>query len=383
MAPRPLATAPAAPPLDLLPDRPRKGRGAIRNETGRFEKETRHAIDDGWGAEEALADDVPPLRTTVTVDSTRTIINYVKSPDVPFDRSINPYRGCEHGCIYCFARPTHAFLGLSPGLDFESRLLVKPDAARLLEAELADPKYRCDIIAMGTNTDPYQPIERDYRITRQILEVLAAHDHPVSIVTKSALIQRDLDILAPMARRGLVAVGVSVTTLDRGLARRMEPRAATPARRLETIAALTEAGIPTAVMAAPMIPALNDMELERILEAAVGAGARAAGYVLLRLPLEIKDLFGDWLAAHFPDRAARVLKLVRETRGGALYQAEFGTRMRGDGPYAELIARRFEAACRRLGINAEERSAETDRRWPLDTARFRRPARKGDQLTLL
>jgi DNA repair photolyase len=383
MAPRPLATAPAAPPLDLLPDRPRKGRGAIRNETGRFEKETRHAIDDGWGAEEALADDVPPLRTTVTVDSTRTIINYVKSPDVPFDRSINPYRGCEHGCIYCFARPTHAFLGLSPGLDFESRLLVKPDAARLLEAELADPKYRCDIIAMGTNTDPYQPIERDYRITRQILEVLAAHDHPVSIVTKSALIQRDLDILAPMARRGLVAVGVSVTTLDRGLARRMEPRAATPARRLETIAALTEAGIPTAVMAAPMIPALNDMELERILEAAVGAGARAAGYVLLRLPLEIKDLFGDWLAAHFPDRAARVLKLVRETRGGALYQAEFGTRMRGDGPYAELIARRFEAACRRLGINAEERSAETDRRWQLDTARFRRPARKGDQLTLL
>jgi len=383
MAPRPLATAPAAPPLDLLPDRPRKGRGAIRNETGRFEKETRHAIDDGWGAEEALADDVPPLRTTVTVDSTRTIINYVKSPDVPFDRSINPYRGCEHGCIYCFARPTHAFLGLSPGLDFESRLLVKPDAARLLEAELADPKYRCDIIAMGTNTDPYQPIEQDYRITRQILEVLAAHDHPVSIVTKSALIQRDLDILAPMARRGLVAVGVSVTTLDRGLARRMEPRAATPARRLETIAALTEAGIPTAVMAAPMIPALNDMELERILEAAVGAGARAAGYVLLRLPLEIKDLFGDWLAAHFPDRAARVLKLVRETRGGALYQAEFGTRMRGDGPYAELIARRFEAACRRLSINAEERSAETDRRWQFDTARFRRPARKGDQLTLL
>ena len=383
MAPRPDMIAPAAPPLDLLPDRPRKGRGSIRNETGRFEKQSRHAIDDGWGAEEALADDVPPLRTTVTVDSTRTIINYVKSPDVPFDRSINPYRGCEHGCIYCFARPTHAFLGLSPGLDFESRLLIKPDAARLLEAELADPKYKCDIIAMGTNTDPYQPIEREHRITRQILEVLSAHDHPVSIVTKSALIQRDLDILGPMAERGLVTVGVSVTTLDRGLARRMEPRAATPTRRLETIAALTEAGVPTAVMAAPMIPALNDMELERILEAAVAAGAKAAGYVLLRLPLEIKDLFGDWLAAHFPDRAARVLKMVRETRGGALYQAEFGTRMRGDGPYAELIAQRFDAACRKLGINAERRSAETDRRWRLDTARFRPPVRMGQQLKLL
>jgi DNA repair photolyase len=383
MAPRSAAAEPADPPLDLLPDRPRKGRGAIRNDSGRFETETRHAVDDGWGAAEALADDVPPLRTTVTIDSTRTIIAYNKSPDVPFDRSINPYRGCEHGCIYCFARPTHAFLGLSPGLDFESRLLVKPDAARLLEDELADPKYRCDIIAMGTNTDPYQPIEKDYRITRQILEVLSAHDHPVSIVTKSALILRDLDILSSMAGRGLAAVGVSVTTLDRGLARRMEPRAATPARRLETIRALTEAGVPTAVMAAPMIPALNDMELERILEAAVGAGARAAGYVLLRLPLEIKDLFADWLAAHFPDRAARVLKLVRETRGGALYQAEFGMRMRGDGPYAELIAQRFDAACRKLGINAERRSAETDRRWRLDTARFRRPSRKGDQLALL
>ena len=261
--------------------------------------------------------------------------------------------------------------------------LVKPDAARLLQEELADPKYRCDIIAMGTNTDPYQPIEKDYRITRQILEVLSAHDHPVSIVTKSALILRDLDILSSMAERGLAAVGVSVTTLDRGLARRMEPRAATPTRRLEAIRALAEAGVPTAVMAAPMIPALNDMELERILEAAVGAGALAAGYVLLRLPLEIKDLFADWLAAHFPDRAARVLKMVRETRGGALYQAEFGERMRGDGPYAELIARRFDAACRKLGINAERRSAETDRRWRLDTARFRRPARRGDQLSLL
>jgi DNA repair photolyase len=383
MAPRPDILASAAPPLDLLPDRPRKGRGAIRNETGRFEAQTRHAIDDGWGAEEAMAEDVPPLRTAVMIDSTRTIINYVKSPDVPFDRSINPYRGCEHGCIYCFARPTHAFLGLSPGLDFESRLLMKPDAPRLLEAELADPKYRCDVIAMGTNTDPYQPIEREYRITRQILEVLSAHDHPVSIVTKSALIQRDLDILGPMAERGLVTVGVSVTTLDRGLARRMEPRAATPARRLETIAALAAAGVPTAVMAAPMIPALNDMELERILEAAVSGGAKAAGYVLLRLPLEIKDLFADWLGAHFPDRAARILKLVRETRGGALYQAEFGVRMRGDGPYAELIAQRFAATCRRLGIDAERRRAETDRRWRLDTARFRPPARKGQQLKLL
>ncbi len=349
----------------------RRGRGAVSNASGRFEAERREAADDGWGP----PDDAPaPLRTTMTRDASRSIIARNNSPDLGFDRSINPYRGCEHGCVYCFARPTHSYLGLSAGLDFESRLFYKPDAAALLRQELADPKYRCRVIAMGTNTDPYQPVERQYRVTRQVLEVLAEHNHPVSIVTKSHLITRDIDILAPMAAERLAFAAVSVTTLDPGLARRLEPRAATPARRLDAIRALSAAGIPTTVMFAPAIPALNDPEMEAVLEAARNAGAVGAGYILLRLPHEIKDLFREWLAAHAPGRAERVLRLMREAHGGKDYDAAWGRRMTGDGPYARLIGTRFAAACRRLGL-----AGKTPK---LDTGRFRPPPRPGDQLTL-
>src|SRR5215467_6960689 len=285
----------------------RHGRGAQTNVSGRFEPRVLVAFDDGWQSIE----DLPPFKTEVSIDTARKVITRNISPDIPFDRSINPYRGCEHGCIYCFARPTHAFLGLSPGLDFESKLYMKPGAAKLLEAELRKPGYKPAVIAMGTNTDPYQPIEREYRITRGILEVLRDFNHPVGIVTKSALIQRDIDILAPMTEKRLAHAFVSITTLDRELARKMEPRAATPPRRLETIRALAAAGIPVGVMAAPMIPALNDHEMEGILEAAAAAGATAAGYTALRLPLEIKDLFTEWLEAHAPGRAQHVLELVR------------------------------------------------------------------------
>jgi DNA repair photolyase len=363
----------------LVPDRAIKGRGALSNRTGRYETEERVAVSDGWEGASAPGgeddtDPPPNPRTTVSPDTTRTIIARNDSPDIPFDRSINPYRGCEHGCVYCFARPTHTYLGLSPGLDFETKLTMKPDAAKLLERELRQPKYRCDVMAMGTNTDPYQPVEREYRVTRQILEVLSAYNHPVSIVTKSALVTRDIDILADMARRDLAWVGISVTTLDRELARVMEPRAATPQRRLKAIAELNAAGIPVGVMNAPIIPALNDMEIERVLAAAAAAGARSAGHVLLRLPLEIKGLFEEWLNAHFPDKAKHVLDLIRETRGGKLYQSEFGQRMKGTGPYAQLIHQRFKMACRKLGLNKAERS--------LDTSKFRPPPRAGDQLAL-
>jgi DNA repair photolyase len=354
--------------------RTKKGRGARSNASGRFEPTARIAVDDGW--QNGDSEELPPLRTTVTVDSTRTIIARNDSPDVPFDRSINPYRGCEHGCIYCFARPSHAYLGLSPGLDFESRLFAKPDAARLLEHELRASSYRCEMMALGTNTDPYQPIERQHEITRQILEVLSAFSHPVGIVTKSALVTRDIDLLAPMAKRNLARVFLSITTLDPVLARRIEPRAATPGRRLETIRALAEAGIPTGVMAAPMIPALNDAELETILEAAAKAGATAAGYILLRLPLEIKDLFGEWLEGHYPDRAKHVLNLIRGTRGGALNDPKFGQRMSGKGAYAALLANRFEIAAKRLGLDRREQDS-------LDTSQFKPPPRAGDQLILL
>jgi DNA repair photolyase len=353
-----------------VPDLPRKGRGSISNQSGRFEVHERHAVDDGWDRD----DEIPPLATELIVDSTRTIIARNTSPDVPFDRSINPYRGCEHGCIYCFARPTHAYLGMSPGLDFETRLLFKPEAARLLEQELRRPGYRCDVIAMGTNTDPYQPVERDKQITRQILKVLAAFDHPVGIVTKSALVLRDLDILAPMAARGLAQVCVSVTTLDRDLARKMEPRATTPPRRIETIRALAAAGVPTGVMASPMIPGLNDHELEEILRRSSAAGAEIASYILIRLPLEISYLFKEWLETHTPDRARRVMSLIRETRGGKVYRSGFGQRMRGSGTYAELLKRRFDIAAARLGLN--------EKRFELDTGRFRCPAAAGDQLDL-
>jgi DNA repair photolyase len=356
----------------LIPDIPRKGRGAVSNQTGRFEGYDAFAIDDGWDT--PADEDLPPLRTTVTADTTRTIIARNTSPDVPFDRSINPYRGCEHGCVYCFARPTHAFLGLSPGLDFESRLFYKPDAAALLAKELRAPKYKCDVMAMGTNTDPYQPIERDFKLTRQILEVLAAHDHPVGIVTKSTLIARDIDILAPMAEKKLAQVCLSVTTLDRELSRKMEPRAPTPARRLETIRALVDAGIPCGVMAAPMIPVLTDPELESILEAATDAGAHMAGYVLLRLPLEIKDLFREWLDAHAPLKAQHVMNAVKEAGGGQIYDPTYGVRQRGTGVYANLLLQRFEKTCKRLSLN--------ERKYRLDKSLFNLPPRVGDQLGL-
>ncbi|HXU11594.1 MAG TPA: PA0069 family radical SAM protein, partial [Candidatus Binatia bacterium] len=288
-----------------------------------------------------------------------------------FDRSINPYKGCEHGCVYCFARPTHSYLGLSPGLDFETKIFSKPDAARLLSEELRRPGYRCEVIALGANTDPYQPVERDLKITRSILEVLLEHGHPVGIVTKGSLVLRDLDLLAAMAARRLATVMISITTLDRSLARRMEPRAASPERRLGTLRALSEAGIPVGVLSSPMIPGLNDAELERILEAAASAGARTAGYVILRLPHELQSIFAEWLEAHYPLRAAHVLNLVRETRGGKLYDSEFGQRMKGTGPYADLLRRRFETACRRLGLSRN--------RMDLDTTQFRVPPRAGDQ----
>ena len=352
---------------------PRKGRGAASNASGRFEAEQRVAFDDGWGS----ADAAPHrLDTIYARDSSRSIIAWNKSPDISFDRSINPYRGCEHGCIYCYARPSHAYLGLSPGLDFESRIFVKEDGPELLRAELAKPGYACAVIALGANTDPYQPIERKLGLTRRILEVLSEHDHPVSVITKSALVQRDVDVLADMAKRRLASVAVSLTTLDRALARVMEPRAATPERRLETIAALAGAGIPVTVMTAPMIPALNDMELERLLEAARDRGARKAGYVLLRLPLELVALFEEWLATHAPGKAKHVMSLIKDAREGKAYRAEWGTRMKGTGAYAEMLRLRFDKACRRLGLN-ERKDA-----FHLDTTLFRPPPKKGDQLAL-
>ena len=361
--------------VDAIPVPRRKARAALSNASGRFETESRVRVDDGWQGEEAEGDALPPLKTTVQDDTSRTIIARNDSPDIPFDRSINPYRGCEHGCIYCFARPTHAYLGLSPGQDFESRLFAKPDAARLLAAELRKPGYVCDVMALGTNTDPYQPIERKLRVTRSILETLAAFAHPVGIVTKSALVVRDIDILAPMARRRLARVFLSVTTLDPALARAMEPRAAPPKTRLAAIRTLAEAGVPVGVMTAPMIPGLNDSELEAILEAARAAGATSAGYVALRLPHEIKDLFREWLEANYPNRAARVLALVRDMRGGKLNDARFGSRMKGQGAFAQLIQRRFALAASRLGYDRE--------RFALDTAQFAPPPQAGDQMQLL
>ena len=347
-------TAPPDYPDDPIAEPVHKGRGALSNETSRYDTEKRIRTTDGWEAEVAAAaedDALPPLRTTLTRDATRTIIARNSSPDIGFDRSINPYRGCEHGCIYCFARPTHAYLGLSPGLDFETKILFKPEAAKLLTAELAAPKYKCAVMAMGTNTDPYQPVERELKVTRQILRVLSDFNHPVGIVTKNHLVTRDIDILADMARRNLAEVFLSVTTLDRDLARAMEPRASTPQRRLDAIRALATAGIPVGVMTAPMIPGLNDHEMETILDAAVDAGALRAGYVPLRLPLEIKELFEEWLKTHRPDRTERVLSLIRQMRGGQLYDAEFGSRMRGEGPLALLLSQRFAAAVKRLGLN--------------------------------
>ena len=333
-----------------------RGRSAGINPSGRFEPLKRDVFDDGWESLEEL----PALKTEVQVEKPKAIITRNSSPDISFDRSINPYRGCEHGCVYCFARPTHAYMGLSPGLDFETRLFAKPDAARLLERELGAKGYVARTIAIGTNTDPYQPIERKYRIMRDILEVLDRHNHPVGIVTKSALVMRDIDILSRMAERGLAKVALSVTTLDRKLARTMEPRASTPPKRLEAIRALAEAGVPAAVMVAPVIPGLNDHEVERILDSAHAAGAREAGYILLRLPLEVSPVFKDWLLRHYPDSYRHVLSLIRSMRDGKDYDSEWGKRMRGTGPYAWQIGRRFEIAARRIGFATEKKRLRTD-----------------------
>jgi DNA repair photolyase len=348
----------------------RRGRGTLSNASGRYEPLARIAFDDGWQS----LDELPPFKTSVQVDATRKIITRNESPDISFDRSINPYRGCEHGCVYCFARPTHAYLGLSPGLDFESKLFMKPDAPTLLERELASPNYNPRTIAIGTNTDPYQPIEKQYQIMRRILEVLERAGHPVGIVTKSTLVTRDIDILSRMAKRNLAKVAISVTTLDGKLARSMEPRASTPAKRLEALRQLSEAGIPTAAMIAPVIPAINDSDIERILDAVALAGVRSAGYVILKLPLEVRDLFKEWLMANYPDKFRHVMKLVREMRGGKDYDSTWGKRQTGDGPYAWLIGRRFEAACERLGLNRE--------RAKLTTEHFQKPVKGSEQLSL-
>ncbi len=366
---------PAAIAERLLPADRRRGRGSATNVSGRFETLKREDFDDGWTREEAPE----PLATEVTLEKPKSVITRNTSPDIGFDRSINPYRGCEHGCFYCYARPTHAHMGLSPGLDFESRLFAKVGAAEVLERELAAAKYSPAPIAFGANTDPYQPIERQYRITRSLLEVLQRARHPLSIVTKSNLILRDLDILSAMGRDRLVKVLVSVTTLDRGLARKMEPRAPTPEKRLEAIEALNRAGVPAGVLAAPIIPAINDSEIEAILTRAHAAGAREAGYVVLRLPLELRDMFREWLQLHFPDRLGRAVSLTQSMRGGKDYEAEWGRRMAGSGPYAWMIGRRFEMASRRLGFGQTRATLRTDL--------FRKPApaakEAGAQLSLL
>ncbi|MDH3405399.1 MAG: PA0069 family radical SAM protein [Gammaproteobacteria bacterium] len=344
-----------------------KGRGTVSNPEGRFERLTRDPYDDGWTVEE----DIPPLKTTVRIEQCRSIITRNDSPDIPFEQSINPYRGCEHGCVYCYARPSHAYVGLSSGLDFETRLFAKTNAAKCLRAELAQPGYRCRSIALGTNTDPYQPIERRYRVMREILEVLAECRHPLSIVTKSALIERDLDLLAPMARERLVHVFLSITTLDRELARRLEPRAAAPARRLEAVQRLTAVGVPVGVMVAPVIPGLTCHHMENILEASHAAGACSAGYVLLRLPHEVKNLFREWLTRHAPLKAEHVMSLVRNTRGGRDNDPRFGSHLRASGSLADLIEDRFAVACRRLGFNLEERTQAHDRfRSPADRSQL-------------
>jgi len=348
----------------------RRGRGASNNPSGRFEPVQRERFDDGWDLEE----EAPAIPTEVTIEKPRTIITRNDSPDISFDRSINPYRGCEHGCSYCFARPTHAFQGLSPGLDFETKLFAKPTAPELLLKEISAPDYRPGTIALGPNTDAYQPIERRFRITRGILEILARFNHPVGIVTKSALVTRDIDLLAPMAERGLAKVAISVTTLDPKLARKMEPRAAAPARRLDTIRRLSEAGIPVTVLVAPIIPAINEHEIEAILEASRRAGASEAGYVLLRLPHELKDLMRDWLLEHYPDRLGHVFSVLRESRGGRDYDPRWGKRQTGVGPFAWIIGRRFEKATSRLGFNA--------RRLALRTDLFHVPASEPAQLAL-
>lgn len=347
-----------------------KGRGAVSNVDSRYSTVTRHGDSDGW----ARDDDVPTLRTQVSLERPRSAITYNRSPDLPFDRSINPYRGCEHGCVYCFARPTHAYLGLSPGLDFETRLVARPGIDTVLRKELGRKSYRVAPLAIGTNTDPYQPIEQDHGIMRACLEVLGDCGHPVAIVTKGALIERDLDILGDMARRGLVRVGVSITTLDADLCRRMEPRAPSPKRRLQMIERLSGAGVPVRIMASPLVPALTDPELEAILTAGKAAGARTASWIMLRLPREVSPLWQEWLTEHYPDRATRVMSKLREMHGGKDYDARWGHRMRGTGAYAEMVAHRFRLALKRLGLRSDAP--------PMRTDLFQPPIAPTDQLSL-
>lgn len=347
-----------------------RARGALGNETGRFETERRESFHDGWDRPE----DARLLRTEVRVERPRSALSFNRSPDIPFDRSVNPYRGCEHGCIYCFARPTHAYLNLSPGLDFETRLIARPGIAAVLETELRARGYRVAPVALGTNTDPYQPVEATHRVMREVLEVLAAFRHPVAITTKGTLIERDLDLLAPMAASGLLRVGISVTTLDADLARKLEPRAPAPARRLEVIRRLTGAGVPVRAMLAPVIPGLTDPEIERLLEAVAGAGAVAASWIMLRLPMEVAPLVRAWAEEHFPDRAAKIMARLREIHGGRDYDAAWGRRMRGEGIWADLVARRFRLAAARHGLDRDQP--------PLRCDLFRPPPRAGDQLSL-
>ena len=350
-----------------------RGRGAIGNPEGRFESRQREAFDDGWDADSQ--DEPGRPQTTVTSEQAKSIITRNESPDLPFTKSINTYRGCEHGCVYCYARPSHAYLGLSPGLDFETRLFAKVNAAQLLREELARPGYTCESITLGANTDVYQPVEREWRITRQVLEVLAECDHPVAIITKNALVERDLDLLAPMAEKRLAQVYISVTTLDHELARRMEPRASAPRRRLRAISTLAQAGVPAGVMVAPIVPFLTDDAMESVLAAAAQAGASQAAYTVMRLPWELKGLFKDWLEHHYPLKAAHVMSRVRQLRGGNENDPNFGTRLRGTGLLADLLSKRFENACRRLGLNQARRSPD------IDTSRFK-PPRAKSQLDL-
>jgi len=357
-------------PVRTVAEDLRRGRGARSNRSGRFESEVREAFDDGWQGLE----DLPPFKTIVQEEMAKSIIATNDSPDISFEQSINPYRGCEHGCSYCFARPTHCYLGHSAGLDFETKLYAKINAAELLDKEFANPRYTPKYIALGAVTDPYQPIERQYKITRSILEVLDRTSHPVGIVTKNALVARDVDILSRMAERGLAKVAISITTLDRKLARQMEPRASTPGKRLEAVKILADAGVPVAVMTAPIIPALNDSEIERILKAASEAGAREAGYVMLRLPHELKELIREWLETEFPDRAKRIINILRDMHGGKDYTPEWRVRQRGKGPYADQVAARFRLACQRLGLNARSHKLRLDL--------FQRPVPKGGQFSL-
>jgi DNA repair photolyase len=350
----------------VAPPSPLKGRGAVTNMQGRYERDERERVEDGWEHVSPEEDDAPPLRTQIFEERAKSILTHNNSPDIPFSVSLNPYRGCEHGCIYCFARPTHSYLGLSPGLDFESRIYAKINAGELLEREIGKRSYRPEPIALGVNTDAYQPVERDLKLTRRVIEILHDSGHPFAAITKSSLIERDIDLLAPMAARGQVMAAITVTTLDADIARTLEPRAATPSRRLRTIRTLVDAGIPVGVSIAPVIPFITEPDMERVLEACAEAGATSASYIVLRLPWEVAPLFKDWLAAHFPDRADRVMSRVRDMRGGKDYDADFAKRMKGEGLWADMLKQRFSKATKRLGLNQRSHGI-------LDMSEFKKP----------